>query len=457
MRKSWHELALRLLGVPSWQAEDLSPEVPDLQAYLRFFYEGQALSYTIRLSSSSAKYDMQAFHLRVTLRQGGCQHIPSAPGKERTLSNHCKHTFAKCKAGCSIQEIWWSVQHRPCPQRTYRPFPNVLYTEWPSIPVCLRLRGFQRCVTFSSKIRKIPGRPGWVGHSADRKGSSITAYFEKKYMHPCLWTLYTNTCSCAPHGLGAQMSHLGKQSAQDSCPEHCESLRTPRWIQSDLGKDRLRGRPSRSPQTDAAVSLRRSLWACRRKPTWWTELKVFMKPYAGILGNRKNIERQKAFLSFCFHFGICCWTTLVYNPLGMYSVLVTMPMAEPKCEIRLIVNHRCSARGWAGPREGGKWHQLSSQQWHALCWHHDLTIVQIGSTPHKVWKPSTEEIPGREEEKAVELGRWTGSDFRGGHSTSLSLSHLLRQEAVLVVGQLTSNRFLWATTDAQVVLILKLI
>lgn len=40
---------------------------------------------------------------------------------------------------------------------------------------------------------------------------------------------------------------------------------------------------------------------------------------------------------------------LVYNPLDFCSVPVTMLMAEPKCEIRLMVNHRCAARVRVGP------------------------------------------------------------------------------------------------------------
>lgn len=40
------------------------------------------------------------------------------------------------------------------------------------------------------------------------------------------------------------------------------------------------------------------------------------------------------------------------KPLGVCSVSMTMPMAKPKCEMRLIVNHRCAARGWAGPPRG---------------------------------------------------------------------------------------------------------
>lgn len=51
-------------------------------------------------------------------------------------------------------------------------------SERPTILVCLGLRGFLRCGMFSAKIRKVPGRPGWVGYPAT--GKTLTSFPNKK-------------------------------------------------------------------------------------------------------------------------------------------------------------------------------------------------------------------------------------------------------------------------------------
>lgn len=41
---------------------------------------------------------------------------------------------------------------------------SVLWVEWPTIPVAWDCRGFPGHGTFSAKIIKVPGKPGWVGY-----------------------------------------------------------------------------------------------------------------------------------------------------------------------------------------------------------------------------------------------------------------------------------------------------
>lgn len=70
----------------------------------------------------------------------------------------------------------------------------------------------------------------------------------------------------------------------------------------------------------------------------------------------------------------------------MCSVPMTMPTVQPKCEIRLIVNHRCAARGQAGPRPGGGQRQLSSQRGSSVLFTSIVTDSPDGEIFSQGWK-----------------------------------------------------------------------
>ena len=57
----------------------------------------------------------------------------------------------------------------------------------------------------------------------------------------------------------------------------------------------------------------------------------------------------------------------------------------------------------------------------------------------------------------LNLGDELGLTSERDRGSSLWSRHLLSQELVLTVGQWTPNRALWEVTDAQIILILKLI
>lgn len=114
--------------------------------------------------------------------------------------------------------------------------------------------------------------------------------------------------------------------------------------------------------------------------------------HGGPWGNAEEREgteksQQLAFSFICILMFVVEWP-LVSHPLGMCSVPMTMPMVEPKCDIRLIVNHRCAARGWAGPHKAGE----AAPAEHARVARSELfvtmvTIGQMGSLSLRVRKP----------------------------------------------------------------------
>lgn len=123
------------------------------------------------------------------------------------------------------------------------------------------------------------------------------------------------------------------------------------------------------------------------------------------------------------------------NPLGVCSVSMTMPMAEPKCEMRLIVNHRCAARGWAGPPRG-------EDSWACT----GGTVCAVGLDCHSgadgemyTQGLKTCRRGDSRETSGERLNRWTEPDFRERNRTSLLSSFAESKYLLLSSGAITGS------------------